>query len=183
MCCRPVPTERKSKETKKTELDKRELKEKQKWENEYRKKFKVPILSASRTSRMCIRARFLQMLTGRSPCLCAQLNGPIEVIHMARVREDWQGGKNDLSVRQGDNVEIIRVNNNPGGKWLARDMRGNGESNALCASSSSYCDVLSISTESHVDFEFLSFQKQTQIGSVYSNDEARRSAEEVMPAL
>ncbi|XP_050979255.1 FYN-binding protein 1 isoform X2 [Labeo rohita] len=53
-----------------------------------------------------------------------KLNGPIEVIHMARVREDWQGGKNDLSVRQGDSVEIIRVNNNPGGKWLARDMRG-----------------------------------------------------------
>ncbi|XP_043107241.1 FYN-binding protein 1 isoform X1 [Puntigrus tetrazona] len=90
---RPVPAERKVlKETKKIELDKKELKEKQKWENEYRKKFK--------------------------------LNGPIEVIHMARVREDWQGGKNDLTVRQGENVEIIRVNNNPGGKWLARNLRG-----------------------------------------------------------
>ncbi|XP_052424322.1 FYN-binding protein 1 isoform X1 [Carassius gibelio] len=91
---RPVPVEKKViKETKKTELDKKELKEKQKLENEYRKKFK--------------------------------LNGPIEVIHMARVREDWQGGKSDLSVRQGENVEIIRVNNNPGGKWLARNLKGN----------------------------------------------------------
>ncbi|XP_042622003.1 FYN-binding protein 1-like isoform X2 [Cyprinus carpio] len=90
---RPVPAERKVlKETKKTELDKKELKEKQKWENEYRKRFK--------------------------------LNGPIEVIHMARVREDWQGGKNDLTVRQGENVEIIRVSNNPEGKWLARNLRG-----------------------------------------------------------
>lgn len=61
-------------------------------------------------------------------CGCAQLNGPIEVIHLARVREDCQGGKNDLSVQQGENVEIIRVNNNPGGKWLARDARGSSTS-------------------------------------------------------
>lgn len=45
VCCRPVPAERKVlKETKKTELDKKELKEKQKWENEYRKRFKVTLL-------------------------------------------------------------------------------------------------------------------------------------------
>lgn len=50
------------------------------------------------------------------------------MIHLARVRDDWQGGKNDLSVHQGENVEIIRVNNNPGGKWLARDMSGNSKS-------------------------------------------------------
>ncbi|KAK9966233.1 hypothetical protein ABG768_003356 [Culter alburnus] len=90
---KPVPIERHVlKDNKKVELDKKELKEKQKQENEYRKKFK--------------------------------LNGPIEVIHMARVREDWQGGKNDLIVRQGESVEIIRVNNNPEGKWLARNLRG-----------------------------------------------------------
>lgn len=90
----PIPAERKiAKDVKKpNELDKKDLKEKQKRENEYRKRFK--------------------------------LNGPIEVIHLARVREDCQGGKNDLSVQQGENVEIIRVNNNPGGKWLARDERG-----------------------------------------------------------
>ncbi|XP_077058794.1 uncharacterized protein LOC143711297 isoform X1 [Siphateles boraxobius] len=89
----PVPAERRvSKENKKVELDKKELKEKQKRENEYRKRFK--------------------------------LNGPIEVIHMACVRDDWQGGKNDLMVRQGESVEIIRVNNNPEGRWLARNMKG-----------------------------------------------------------
>ncbi|XP_056590928.1 FYN-binding protein 1 isoform X2 [Triplophysa dalaica] len=90
----PVPAERKipNEAKKQLELDKKELKEMQKRENEYKKRFK--------------------------------LNGPIEVIHLARVRDDWQGGKNDLSMHQGENVEIIRVNNNPEGKWLARDMRG-----------------------------------------------------------
>lgn len=91
---RPIPAERKViREIKKPQLDEKDLKEKQKQENEYRKRFK--------------------------------LYGPIEVIHMARVREDWQGGKNDLSVQHGENVEIIRVSNNPEGKWLARNLRGN----------------------------------------------------------
>lgn len=55
-----------------------------------------------------------------------QLQGEIEVLHTARVRHDWRGGgKLDLSVRQGDSVEILRVKNNPGGKWLARSMNGN----------------------------------------------------------
>ncbi|XP_072516843.1 FYN-binding protein 1 isoform X2 [Salminus brasiliensis] len=53
-----------------------------------------------------------------------KLTGDVEVLHMARVREDWQGGKNDLRVRMGENVEIVRVENNPGGKWLARNMNG-----------------------------------------------------------
>ncbi|XP_010900872.2 FYN-binding protein 1 isoform X1 [Esox lucius] len=50
--------------------------------------------------------------------------GKIEMHHTARVRHDWQGGKNDLSVRQGETVEIIRVKNNPGGMWLARNASG-----------------------------------------------------------
>lgn len=80
---------------------------------------------------MCVFACFLQTLACSYSCLIPQLNGPIEVIHMARVREDWQGGKNDLMVRQGENVEIIRVNNNPEGKWLARNLRGSCKSNKL----------------------------------------------------
>lgn len=48
---------------------------------------------------------------------------------MARVRHDWHGeGKLDLSVRQDEKVEILRVKNNPGGKWLARSLTGNCES-------------------------------------------------------
>ncbi|KAM9358584.1 FYN-binding protein 1 isoform 2-T2 [Symphorus nematophorus] len=55
-----------------------------------------------------------------------QLQGEVEVLHTARVRHDWHGGgKLDLSVRQGESVEILRVKNNPGGKWLARSMNGN----------------------------------------------------------
>ncbi|KAM4547857.1 uncharacterized protein PAE49_016340 isoform 2-T2 [Odontesthes bonariensis] len=55
-----------------------------------------------------------------------QLQGEVEVIHTAKVRHDWNGvGKLDLSVRQGESVEIIRVKNNPGGKWLARSLSGN----------------------------------------------------------
>ncbi|KAK2835352.1 hypothetical protein Q5P01_015836 [Channa striata] len=55
-----------------------------------------------------------------------QLEGEVDVIHTAKVRYDWYGeGKLDLSVRQGESVEILRVKNNPGGKWLARSLNGN----------------------------------------------------------
>ncbi|CAI5685048.1 FYN-binding protein 1 isoform X1 [Oreochromis niloticus] len=55
-----------------------------------------------------------------------QLQGEIEVIHTAKVRYDWNGeGKLDLSVHQGDSVEILRVTGNPGGRWLARTLNGN----------------------------------------------------------
>lgn len=52
----------------------------------------------------------------------------MEALHVARVRHDWNGeGSLDLVVRQDDRVEIIRVKNNPGGKWLARSLNGNCE--------------------------------------------------------
>ncbi|XP_029286328.1 FYN-binding protein 1 isoform X2 [Cottoperca gobio] len=55
-----------------------------------------------------------------------QLQGEVEVLHTARVRHDWHGGgKLDLSVQQGDSVEILRVKNNPTGKWLAQSLNGN----------------------------------------------------------
>lgn len=55
-----------------------------------------------------------------------QLQGEVEVLHTARVRHDWNGGgKLDLSVHQNESVEILRVKNNPGGKWLARSLNGN----------------------------------------------------------
>ncbi|KAK5907085.1 hypothetical protein CesoFtcFv8_004971 [Champsocephalus esox] len=54
-----------------------------------------------------------------------QLQGEVEVLHTARVRHDWHGvGKLDISVRQGESVEILRVKNNPGGKWLAKSVNG-----------------------------------------------------------
>ncbi|XP_056133210.1 FYN-binding protein 1 [Lampris incognitus] len=53
-----------------------------------------------------------------------QLQGEVEVLHVAKVRHDWHGGKLDLSVRQGDSVEILRVKNNPQGRWLVRTFTG-----------------------------------------------------------
>ncbi|KAM4738902.1 FYN-binding protein 1 [Anableps anableps] len=54
-----------------------------------------------------------------------QIQGEMNVLHTARVRHDWHAeGKLDLSVRQGESVEILRVENNPRGKWLARSLNG-----------------------------------------------------------
>ncbi|XP_078531116.1 FYN-binding protein 1 isoform X3 [Lissotriton helveticus] len=49
-----------------------------------------------------------------------KLVGPIEVLHQAKACVDCKGGKNELSFKQGDSLEIIRVTDNPEGKWLAR---------------------------------------------------------------
>ncbi|XP_068599589.1 FYN-binding protein 1 [Brachionichthys hirsutus] len=55
-----------------------------------------------------------------------QLHNEDEILQTARIRHDWHGGgKLDLNVRQGETVEILRVTNNPGGKWLARSLKGN----------------------------------------------------------
>ncbi|XP_054646129.1 FYN-binding protein 1 isoform X2 [Dunckerocampus dactyliophorus] len=54
-----------------------------------------------------------------------QLQEEEEILHTARVRYDWNGeGKLDLKVHQGQTVEIVRVKNNPEGKWLARSLDG-----------------------------------------------------------
>ncbi|NXF05032.1 FYB1 protein, partial [Smithornis capensis] len=49
-----------------------------------------------------------------------KLTGPIEVLHQARACVDYKGGKNELTVKQGDKIEIIRLTDNPEGKWLGR---------------------------------------------------------------
>ncbi|NWV59328.1 FYB1 protein, partial [Malurus elegans] len=52
-----------------------------------------------------------------------KLRGPIEVLHQARACVDHKGGKNELTVKQGDKIEIIRLTDNPEGKWLGRTKR------------------------------------------------------------
>ncbi|XP_061831879.2 FYN-binding protein 1 isoform X2 [Nerophis lumbriciformis] len=48
-----------------------------------------------------------------------------EILHTAIARHDWyEGGKRDLKVHQGERVEILRVKDNPQGKWLARSLDG-----------------------------------------------------------
>ncbi|XP_061874508.1 FYN-binding protein 1 isoform X2 [Colius striatus] len=49
-----------------------------------------------------------------------KLTGPIQVLHQARARVEHKGGKNELTVKQGDEIEIIRLTDNPEGKWLGR---------------------------------------------------------------
>ncbi|KAM7023811.1 FYN-binding protein 1 isoform 1-T3 [Acridotheres tristis] len=49
-----------------------------------------------------------------------KLTGPIEVLHQARACTDHKGGRNELTVKQGDKIEIIRLIDNPEGKWLGR---------------------------------------------------------------
>ncbi|NXK73380.1 FYB1 protein, partial [Amazona guildingii] len=49
-----------------------------------------------------------------------KLTGPIQVLHQARACADHKGGKNELTVKQGDEIEIIRLTDNPEGKWLGR---------------------------------------------------------------
>ncbi|XP_030048924.1 FYN-binding protein 1 isoform X1 [Microcaecilia unicolor] len=49
-----------------------------------------------------------------------KLVGPIEILHHARACIDYKGGKNELSVKQGEEIEIIRITDNPEGKWLGR---------------------------------------------------------------
>ncbi|XP_054439934.1 FYN-binding protein 1 isoform X2 [Pteronotus mesoamericanus] len=53
-----------------------------------------------------------------------KLTGPIEVIHQATACCDVKGGKNELSFKQGEQIEIIRITDNPEGKWLGRTSRG-----------------------------------------------------------
>ncbi|XP_004422818.1 PREDICTED: FYN-binding protein isoform X2 [Ceratotherium simum simum] len=53
-----------------------------------------------------------------------KLTGPIQVIHQAKACCDVKGGKNELSFKQGEQIEIIRITDNPEGKWLGRTARG-----------------------------------------------------------
>ncbi|KAM6104764.1 LOW QUALITY PROTEIN: FYN-binding protein 1 [Pterocles gutturalis] len=48
-----------------------------------------------------------------------KLTGPIQVLHQARACVDHKGGKNELTVKHGDEIEIIRLTE-PEGKWLGR---------------------------------------------------------------
>ncbi|XP_038599719.1 FYN-binding protein 1 [Tachyglossus aculeatus] len=53
-----------------------------------------------------------------------KLTGPIQVLHQAKACCDVKGGKNELSCKQGDEIEVIRITDNPEGKWLGRTTKG-----------------------------------------------------------
>ncbi|XP_026153285.1 FYN-binding protein 1 isoform X2 [Mastacembelus armatus] len=53
-----------------------------------------------------------------------KLVGPLEVIQQGKARVDCKGSKTDLALKQGDCLDIIRVQGNPEGKWLGRTQDG-----------------------------------------------------------
>ncbi|KAL6097027.1 fyb1 [Pungitius sinensis] len=53
-----------------------------------------------------------------------KLSGPLEVVHQGKALVDCRGSKTDLALKQGDSVDIIRVQGNPEGKWLGRTQDG-----------------------------------------------------------
>ncbi|XP_062334549.1 FYN-binding protein 1 isoform X3 [Osmerus eperlanus] len=53
-----------------------------------------------------------------------KFTGPVQVIHRAKARVDCKGGRTDLGMKQGDIIDIIRVQDNPEGRWLGRTQDG-----------------------------------------------------------
>ncbi|XP_041742224.1 FYN-binding protein 1-like isoform X2 [Coregonus clupeaformis] len=53
-----------------------------------------------------------------------KLTGPLEVIHRVQARVDSKGSKTDLGLKQGESIEIMRVLDNPEGRWLGRSQDG-----------------------------------------------------------
>ncbi|XP_064163906.1 FYN-binding protein 1 isoform X2 [Anguilla rostrata] len=53
-----------------------------------------------------------------------KLSGPIEVIHKLKAKVDCKGSKTDLCLKQGDLIEIVRISDNPEGRWLGRTREG-----------------------------------------------------------
>ncbi|XP_058887479.1 FYN-binding protein 1-like isoform X3 [Acipenser ruthenus] len=54
-----------------------------------------------------------------------KITGFEDTMYRAEVKEESKGGKNDLAVKQGDVVDLIRTTKCPSGKWLAKDCDGN----------------------------------------------------------
>ncbi|RXM98651.1 FYN-binding protein [Acipenser ruthenus] len=80
-----------------------------------------------------------------------KLQGPIEVIHKVRARVDYKGAKNELTVKQGETIDIIRITENPEGKWLGRSADG------------SYGYIKTVSVE--IDYDTLKKQQKTALTS------------------
>uniref|UniRef100_A0A4W5MNW1 FYN binding protein b n=1 Tax=Hucho hucho TaxID=62062 RepID=A0A4W5MNW1_9TELE len=53
-----------------------------------------------------------------------KLTGPLKVIHRVQARVDSKGSKTDLGLKQGESIDIMRVLDNPEGRWLGRSQDG-----------------------------------------------------------
>uniref|UniRef100_A0AAV2J0K1 SH3 domain-containing protein n=1 Tax=Knipowitschia caucasica TaxID=637954 RepID=A0AAV2J0K1_KNICA len=53
-----------------------------------------------------------------------KLVGSLDVLQKGKAVVDIKGSKTDLSLKQGDSLDIIRIHGNPEGKWLGRSQDG-----------------------------------------------------------
>ncbi|KAK7131248.1 hypothetical protein R3I94_016397 [Phoxinus phoxinus] len=53
-----------------------------------------------------------------------KITPPLQVLHQVKAKADCKGGKHDLSVKKGESIDIIRITDNPEGKWLGRSQDG-----------------------------------------------------------
>ncbi|XP_068072130.1 FYN-binding protein 1 isoform X4 [Danio rerio] len=53
-----------------------------------------------------------------------KITPPFQVMHQVKAKSDCKGGKNDLSIKKGESIDIIRITDNPEGKWLGRNQDG-----------------------------------------------------------
>ncbi|XP_059398470.1 FYN-binding protein 1-like isoform X1 [Carassius carassius] len=53
-----------------------------------------------------------------------KISMPLQVMHQVKAKADCKGGKYDLSIKKGESIDIIRITDNPEGKWLARGQDG-----------------------------------------------------------
>ncbi|XP_056302618.1 FYN-binding protein 1 isoform X2 [Danio aesculapii] len=53
-----------------------------------------------------------------------KISAPFQVMHQVKAKSDCKGGKNDLSIKKGESIDIIRITDNPEGKWLGRNQDG-----------------------------------------------------------
>jgi len=63
-----------------------------------------------------------------SDLLFPQITGPLQAIHQVKAKADCKGGKNELSIKKGESIDIIRITDNPEGKWLGRGQDGSCKS-------------------------------------------------------
>ncbi|XP_070688259.1 FYN-binding protein 1 [Pempheris klunzingeri] len=100
----PDEKELKKKEKQRLEKEKKELKEKQEREKKEQKE------REKRENEM--KKKF-------------KITGQEEAMYEAKVTVTTKGRKNDLPLKSGDDISIIRTTNCPKGKWLARDRSNN----------------------------------------------------------
>ncbi|MBN3301049.1 FYB1 protein, partial [Amia calva] len=87
-----------------------------------------------------------------------KLTGPLQVIHKVKARVDCKGGKNDLCMKQGEAIDIIRITDNPEGKWLGRNVDGSCCNSIMC----SLRVVGYVKTESvEIDYDILKRQQRS----------------------